>query len=1331
MESGMNLNVNVNVNVVPLALRRTHRANAGAKRKQAMREAEESPNPTKQRVDRSRESAKKKRKKQVAQGVGAAAKSPGKKPKADFKSAEAVPPARLKRPVSHSIKKLHPNHDFYCWQCHRQEDSDRFLYCNLCPRVYHLTCAKVGQVVVDWVCPECEKMTEAECMDTQSSAMSLLNLDQIAKVLRCALEKVKLFSHSSMFLKPVDTSEYSDYRRYVFIPMDLSVVEKNIQKRYYGSTEAFMASIGWIHHNALVYFGSGSRVGNAGKALYKTFQNEMNEVETCPDCYVTSINKRTNWFAEVCTKPHTLIWAKLQGFPFWPAKAMKEKDGLVEARFFGQHDRAMIPVHNCFLYSNQIPFPPSKKRLNGLNNALKEVKVHIQNLMEKLGTYQLAAHLTPYDPNRRYTTNSLAVMPDGKVKGLTEASRYAMMRSKVVENGKEGSTQKSSDGQLVSSSKSSETPGGAQETAEIDVEGSDGASQDSSLQEENNSENETAPIKSEPDDSNAETEMKGTCFRSSSNESEAGRSSVDGHVAEGITEDDGDRNMEATDRLSVNDVDVPVKEEADNLPSSESDRKRKLSEVSDSGDHQGKVLKKSSSDDDDDDGGGGGGDGGRGETQDEVELGRGKEDTLEEGDASDQSCKETDESLPSEGLGSLQNDDSEDASSASALQTPHKDDPSLENSAEARESKENGVDSGTSSDGIASGDDDVEKCEDSCELPASPPPSQTKTAQSTPKKDAFLENLSKTIDTCKASLEDETLDSEEEADEEGMEDVAETTATNATAEVESTEDVAETNTPNATTEVEGAEDALQVEREAEEHAAERTIDTSELLDEESNGENIADDRDETIPPDAEQIGGEQQVADTTGEDDGMVCDDVAMDMEGADRETPMDVHDGLNEEDQENSRSESTGDIPPTPQAAETPPVDSETSESRASQEEAASNAGEDSTDGNAVSDRDTVKNEEDAVVASDDEDNDIGMYGGDSASDGELHIDEGKVEEAVEKNGRGEHDDGERTESRDSASIEPKSDVPDLKEGAREDEGVSAEQSASNQDTGVAGPTPEVETDKVASKDDISAEADGRSPPVLRGDSCKDEGAAPRPSSDGSDKDQKSSEDAESGVSSVPKPGEKDSENGKLVNKIVEAAMRSYTELEDKLSTASGDLKSLVLKLQREVIALKAQRELQMEEMQHCNRLTAAEITLVAEYNKNMKLNNVRKECDWNQQNAVKKAKSTQWCASCGLEANYFCCWNTSYCNYRCQEQHWPVHEKMCQQKTGHFPFMMDAEGDPHKRKKKKKKRKKDYMVDSDGDFDNSDDDPTYEPDPEDLPTMVDHRSPSSKRCG
>ena len=37
--------------------------------------------------------------------------------------------------------------------------------------------------------------------------------------------------------------------------------------------------------------------------------------------------------------------------------------------------------------------------------------------------------------------------------------------------------------------------------------------------------------------------------------------------------------------------------------------------------------------------------------------------------------------------------------------------------------------------------------------------------------------------------------------------------------------------------------------------------------------------------------------------------------------------------------------------------------------------------------------------------------------------------------------------------------------------------------------------------------------------------------------------------------------------------------------------------------------------------------------------------------------------CANCGKEAIFYCCWNTSYCDYPCQESHWPKHMPNCTQ--------------------------------------------------------------------
>lgn len=49
-------------------------------------------------------------------------------------------------------------------------------------------------------------------------------------------------------------------------------------------------------------------------------------------------------------------------------------------------------------------------------------------------------------------------------------------------------------------------------------------------------------------------------------------------------------------------------------------------------------------------------------------------------------------------------------------------------------------------------------------------------------------------------------------------------------------------------------------------------------------------------------------------------------------------------------------------------------------------------------------------------------------------------------------------------------------------------------------------------------------------------------------------------------------------------------------------------------------------------------------------KVAEVKRQCDLEKQRAVEDTKKKQWCANCGKEALFFCCWNTSYCDYPCQ---------------------------------------------------------------------------------
>ncbi|XP_045430728.1 protein kinase C-binding protein 1 isoform X12 [Pipistrellus kuhlii] len=250
--------------------------------------------------------------------------------------------------------------DFYCWVCHRE---GQVLCCELCPRVYHAKCLRLtSEPEGDWFCPECE--TDA-------------------------------------FQKPVPLEQHPDYAEYIFHPMDLCTLEKNAKKKMYGCTEAFLADAKWILHNCIIYNGGNHKLTQIAKIVIKICEHEMNEIEVCPECYLAACQKRDNWFCEPCSNPHPLVWAKLKGFPFWPAKALRDKDGQVDARFFGQHDRAWVPINNCYLMSKEIPFSV-KKTKSIFNSAMQEMEVYVENIRRKFGVFNYSPFRTPYTPNSQY-----------------------------------------------------------------------------------------------------------------------------------------------------------------------------------------------------------------------------------------------------------------------------------------------------------------------------------------------------------------------------------------------------------------------------------------------------------------------------------------------------------------------------------------------------------------------------------------------------------------------------------------------------------------------------------------------------------------------------------------------------------------------------------------------------------------------------------------------------------------------------------------------------------------------------------------------------------------
>lgn len=83
--------------------------------------------------------------------------------------------------------------------------------------------------------------------------------------------------------------------------------------------------------------------------------NELYDISLCAECYERKCMGVENVITDVCSVPHLVVWAKLEEYPYWPAKVVAVNKKKVEVIFFGQHDTASICYTKCKLFSKQSP----------------------------------------------------------------------------------------------------------------------------------------------------------------------------------------------------------------------------------------------------------------------------------------------------------------------------------------------------------------------------------------------------------------------------------------------------------------------------------------------------------------------------------------------------------------------------------------------------------------------------------------------------------------------------------------------------------------------------------------------------------------------------------------------------------------------------------------------------------------------------------------------------------------------------------------------------------------------------------------------------------------
>ncbi|XP_059621790.1 MYND-type zinc finger-containing chromatin reader Zmynd8-like [Phlebotomus argentipes] len=336
--------------------------------------------------------------------------------------------------ISNLQKPPKENADFFCWRCHGDTVN---LSCCQCVRSYHSKCLKLTGVQGGdaWTCPECVQLSE--------TSSSTLSVDQLSTLLMFAWNRMTQLQKTTEAVENFNVDSLKKCESYIKNPVTLADLKTNIRTKKYKATHDFMMDVKWILHNCYVYYTCVTpfdmNLLKVVKSLVRVCKQEMNEIETCSECYYNA-NTQADWFVEVCTKPHILLWAKLKGFPYWPAKGMAVNGATsVDVRFFGAHDRAWVPLKECYLYSEKNPSQGKTKR-NNIERCIKEIDVHIAKIKDKFGVFNYPDFRTPYDPQNEVkqlqmmipTYNMSDKKPLAKLLNATSASPKNNLTYRII-----------------------------------------------------------------------------------------------------------------------------------------------------------------------------------------------------------------------------------------------------------------------------------------------------------------------------------------------------------------------------------------------------------------------------------------------------------------------------------------------------------------------------------------------------------------------------------------------------------------------------------------------------------------------------------------------------------------------------------------------------------------------------------------------------------------------------------------------------------------------------------------------------------------------------------
>ncbi|XP_061110100.1 zinc finger MYND domain-containing protein 11-like isoform X2 [Conger conger] len=262
------------------------------------------------------------------------------------------------------------SHDWYCFGCHLPGD---VLPCDNCFRVYHLKC--LSEEPKPW-----DSASSWQCLACKGSKKKNLSKQDMNRYLRFIVQRMK--ERAVDLNKKGKDTKHPMYRRLIHTALDVSNIQENLTEGKYKSFDEFKADAQLIVHNTAILFGVHSDQAEIARLLYTDTCHELDELQLCRNCFYLSNARPDNWFCYPCAPNHEVVWAKMKGFGYWPAKVLQREQNQVDVRFFGhQHQRAWIPADNIQDISVSVA-QLQVKRSMGWKKACEELELYQRFLRE-------------------------------------------------------------------------------------------------------------------------------------------------------------------------------------------------------------------------------------------------------------------------------------------------------------------------------------------------------------------------------------------------------------------------------------------------------------------------------------------------------------------------------------------------------------------------------------------------------------------------------------------------------------------------------------------------------------------------------------------------------------------------------------------------------------------------------------------------------------------------------------------------------------------------------------------------------------------------------------